>query len=45
MPHTAPQPLPVVDIEAETEKLRESVARGTLESRLARAQEGGGDAG
>ena len=37
MPHTAPQPPPGVDIEAEAEKLREAVARGTLESQLARA--------
>ena len=44
-PHTVPQPLPVVDIETEATKLREAVARGTLESQLARAQEGGGDTG
>ncbi|XP_039778352.1 paraneoplastic antigen Ma6F-like [Panicum virgatum] len=45
MPHTAPQPLPVVDIVAEAAKLQEAMARGTLESQLARAQESRGDAG
>ncbi|XP_039812117.1 uncharacterized protein LOC120675093 [Panicum virgatum] len=44
-PHTAPQPPLGVDIEVKAEKLREAVAQGTLESQLARAQEGGGDAG
>ena len=45
MPHTAPQPLPVVDIVAEAVKLQEAMARGTLESQLARARESRGDAG
>ena len=44
-PHTAPQPPPGVDIEAEAEKLREAVARGAKEAQLARALASGGDAG
>ena len=44
-PHTAPPPPPGVDIEAEAEKLCEAVAPVVLESQLAQAQEGGGDAG
>ena len=44
-PHTAPQPLHVVDIVAEAAKLQEAMARRTLESQLARAWESGGDAG
>ena len=44
-PHTAPQPPPGVDIEAEDEKLHEAVARGAQEAQLARALESGGDAG
>jgi len=45
--HSAPQPPPGVDqiSLAEAVKLREVVARGALEAQLARAQEGGGDAG
>ena len=46
-PHTVPQPPIGVDpaLEAGAEKLREAMARGALEAQLARAQEGGGDAG
>ena len=46
-PHTALQPPIGVDpvLEAGAEKLREAVARGTLEAQLARALEIGGDPG
>ena len=47
MPHSTPQPPIGVDpvLEAGAEKLREAVAWWTLEARLARAPEIGGDAG
>ena len=45
MLHTAPQPLPVVDIVAEATKLQEAMARGAQKAQLARAPESGGDAG
>ena len=47
MPHSAPQP-PIRGhqaLEVGATKLQEAMARGTLESQLARALEGGGDAG
>jgi len=44
-PHTATQPLPLVDKVAEAAKLQEAMARGSLESQLARARESGGDTG
>ena len=43
-PHTAPQPLPVVDLVAEAAKLRAAVARGAQVAQQARVQEEG-DAG
>ena len=45
MPHTAPQPLPVVDIVAEAAKLQEAIARGAQKAQQARAPESGGDTG
>ena len=45
MPHTAPQPLPAVDLVAEAAKLREAMARGAQAAQQARAQEDGGDVG
>ena len=47
MPHTAPQPLPAVDLEAATARLREAMARGTQAAQQARAQEedGAGQSG
>jgi len=44
-PHSAPQPLPVVDIVAEAAKLREALARGAQPAQQARAPGNGGDAG
>ena len=44
-PHTAPQPLPAVDLVAEAAKLREAMARGAQAAQQARAQEEEGDAG
>src|SRR6185312_9177835 len=38
-PHTAPQPLPTVDLVAEAAKLREAMARGAQAAQQARAQE------
>ena len=38
-PHTAPQPLPAVDLEAAAARLREAMARGTQAAQQARAQE------
>ena len=43
-PHTAPQPLPVVDIVAEAAKLQEAMARGAQKAQQARAPESRGDA-
>ena len=43
-PHTAPQPPPIVDLEAAAARLREAMARGTQAAQQARAQEEG-DAG
>jgi hypothetical protein len=43
-PHTAPQPLPAVDLMAEAAKLRAAVARGAQAAQQARVQEEG-DAG
>ena len=43
-PHTAPQPLPAVDLEAAAARLREAMARGAQAVQQARAQEEG-DAG
>ena len=43
-PHTAPQPLPAVDLEAAAARLREAMARGAQAAQQARAQEEG-DAG
>ena len=40
-PHTVPQPLPVVDLEAEAAKLRAAVARGAQAAQRARVQEEG----
>ena len=45
MPHTAPQPLPVIDIVAEAVKLRVAMARGTQAAQQALATGYGGDAG
>ena len=45
MLHTAPQPLPVVDIVAEAAKLQKAMARGAQKAQQARAPESGGDAG
>ena len=45
MLHTAPQPLPVVDIVAEAAKLRAAMARGTQAAQQALALGYGGDAG
>ena len=44
-PHTAPHPLPVVDLVAEAAKLREAMARGAQAAQQARAQEDGGGVG
>ncbi|XP_039811794.1 skin secretory protein xP2-like [Panicum virgatum] len=44
-PHTAPQPLPVVDIVAEAAKLQVAMARGTQAAQQALAPGNGGDAG
>ncbi|XP_039840802.1 translation initiation factor IF-2-like [Panicum virgatum] len=44
-PHTAPQPLPVVDIVAEAAKLRAAMARGTQVVQQALAPGNEGDAG
>ena len=44
-PHTAPQPLPAVDLVAAAAKLREAMARGAQVAQQARAQEEEGDAG
>ena len=44
-PHTAPQPLPVVDIVAEAAKLQEAMARGGQKAQQVRARESRGDAG
>ena len=44
-PHTAPQPLPVVDIVAEAAKLQEAMARGDQKAQQARAPESRSDAG
>ena len=44
-PHTAPQPLLVVDIVAEAAKLQEAMALGAQKAQQARAPESGGDAG
>ena len=38
-PHTAPQPLPAVDLEAAAARLREAMARGTQAAQKPRAQE------
>ena len=43
--HTAPQPLPAVDLEAAAAKLREAMARGAQAAQQAQAQEEEGDAG
>ena len=43
-PHTAPQPLPVVDIVAEAVKLRVAMARGTQATQQALAPGNGSDA-
>ena len=43
MPHTAPQPLPAVDLVAEAAKLREAMARGSQAAQQALAQEAEGD--
>ena len=43
-PHTAPQPLPAVDLEAAAAKLREAMARGAQAAQQSQAQEEG-DAG
>jgi len=45
MLHTAPQPLPIVDIVAEAAKLQEAMARGAQKAQQARAPENRGDAG
>ena len=45
MLHTAPQPLPVVDIVAEAAKLRAAMARGTQAAQQALALGNGGDIG
>jgi len=45
MPHTAPQPLPDMDLMAEAAKLREAKARGARAAQQARAQEDGGVVG
>ena len=45
MPHTAPQPPPVVDIVAEAAKLWEAMTRGAQAAQQARALGNGGDAG
>ena len=45
MPHTVPQPLPVVDRVAEAAKLQEAMARGAQRAQQTRATERGGDAG
>ena len=42
-PHTAPQPLPAVDLVAEAAKLREAVARRAQAAQQARVQEEEGD--
>jgi hypothetical protein len=42
-PHTAPQPLPTVDLVAEAAKLQEAMARGAQAAQQARAQEEEGD--
>ena len=44
-PHTAPLPLPIMDIVAEASKLQEAMARGAQKAQQARAPESGGDAG
>ena len=44
-PHTAPQPLPAVDLVAEAAKLREAMARGAQAAQQARAQEEEDDVG
>jgi hypothetical protein len=44
-PHTAPQPLLVVDIVAAATKLQEAMARGAQKAQQARAPESEGDAG
>src|SRR6185437_8966518 len=44
-PHTAPQPLPAVDLVAEAAKLREAMVRGAQAAQQARAQEEEGDVG
>src|SRR6185295_2907295 len=44
-PHTAPQPLPAVDLEAAAARLREAMARGAQAAQQAWAQEEEGDAG
>ena len=43
--HTAPQPLPVVDIVVEAAKLQEDMARGAQKAQQARVPESRGDAG
>ena len=45
MSHTAPQPLPIVDIVAEAVNLQEAMARGAQTAQQARVPESGGDAG
>ncbi|XP_039787198.1 skin secretory protein xP2-like [Panicum virgatum] len=44
MPHSAPQPSPVVDIVAEAAKLREAMARGAQAAQQSRAPGNGGEA-
>src|SRR6185312_1660658 len=44
-PHTAPQPLSAMDLEAAAARLRDAVARGVQAAQQARAQEEEGDAG
>ena len=44
-PHTAPQPLPVMDIVAEAAKLQEVMTRGAQKAQQVRAPESRGDAG
>ena len=44
-PHTAPQPLPIVDIVAEAAKLQEAMARGAQKALQARAPESRCDVG
>ena len=42
-PHTAPQPPPIVDLEAAAARLREAVARGAQAAQRAREEEGNAD--